>query len=133
MVSFTTKNYLPASTSSITINFNNYYSISTSAYCRFTTLVSSNDGRGIMCLRTSSTMITLSNLGTVPVGSVFSVYVKLVSSLTTSISPTISIITYYTGTYQVDTLLNQAHSSNPIPNSGLLVLPSFVFQSPQIV
>jgi hypothetical protein len=131
-VSFTTKNPLPASTSSIIITFN-IFTLSTSAYCRLITSVLANDGRGIMCVTTSPTVITLSNMAAVPTGSTFSLYVKLISTATTSISPSVTIVTYYSGSYQVDTLINQPHINNPISNGGLLTLPSFTFSNPQII
>ena len=129
------KNPLPASTSSITVTFSNDYSIVSSAYCLVTApTVAAYDSRGIICVRTSSTMITISNLGAAAVGASFTLSTKLVSSNTSgTISPTVSIVTYYSGATSVDILSGHAHANNPITNTNLKTMTTFTVASPQIL
>ena len=129
------KNPLPASTSYITITFSGEYSIVSSAYCLVTSpTVSAYDSRGFICVRTSSTMITISNLGAALVGASFTLSTKLVSTSTAgTISPTVSIVTYYTGVTNVDILTSQPHANNPITNTNLKTMTTFTVANPQVL
>lgn len=117
------------------ITFNNDYTISTSGYCSLvTTGVAAADSRGLICDRYSSTQIKISNMAATAAGAALTLGVKLTSTSTAStISPTITINTYYTGTTGVDTLSSQAHFSNPISNTNLKTMTTFTVDNPQYV
>lgn len=134
-VLWTLKNPLPASTSSITITFSSEYTIVSSAYCLVTSpTVVAADSRGFICVVTSSNLITISNLGAAAASATFSLSTKLISSSSaSSISPTVSIVTYYTGSTSVDILTGQAHTNNPISNTNLVTMSTFTVASPQIL
>jgi hypothetical protein len=131
-VSWTLKNPLPASTSSITVTFSGEYSITSSAYCLITTTVAAFDSRGIMCVVSSTNMITISNLAAAPTAATFTLETKLIStSAANTINPTISIATYYSSGISVDILNSQAHINNPISNTKLTTMASFNIANPQ--
>ena len=78
----------------------------------------------------------MQNLGNVPSNTVFSVSVqmKTVSSSST-ISPTVSIVTYYSGTNIVDQVLNAPFSapSASLTNTNLPTMTTFTVPDPQII
>lgn len=78
-------------------------------------------------------MITLSNLAAVPAGTSFTLGLKLISTSTAgTVSPTITIITYYSGTNKVDNIVSLAHTNSPITNTNLKTMTAFNVPSPQI-
>lgn len=135
-VSFTTKNPLPAATSYIQITFNNYFTMS-SQYCVLTTTAVANDTRGIECeVWTNDNKLFLQNLGAVPAGTVFTVSVQMrTTSSAGTISPTVSIVTYYSPNNIVDRVLNAPFSAPTatLTNTNLQTLTTFTVPNPQTI
>lgn len=81
-----------------------------------------------------SNKIYLQKLGTVPLNTLFTISLQLRTTSTSgTISPTVSIITYYSGTNKVDQVLNAAFSapSASLTNTNLQTLTNFNFPDPQ--
>ena len=127
-ISWTTVNPIVVSGGSayILINIDNVFTLS-STYCHLNTSASSLDGRGIFCEMTSGgTTVKLKNLADVPAGSTFAVTIKMRSTaITSTVSPTVDIRTYYGNGNEVDQVLNLAFTSSPITNTNLTVLHTF--------
>jgi len=115
---------------------NNFFTLS-STYCVLTTTAPANDTRGIECeVWTGENKIIIQNLGAVPTATTFSVSLKLRTTSTAStISPTVSIITYYSSTNIVDQVLNAAFTvpSPTLSNTNLQTLATFSVADPQII
>ena len=71
-------------------------------------------------------MIDIKNLGDVPAGSVFNLFVQLISTETAAtVSPTVTIKTYYGNDALVDQAVNVPFATTPLTNTNLVVLTSF--------
>ena len=75
-------------------------------------------------------MVYIKNLGDVPAGSTFSVDLQMTSSSTAStVSPTVTIKTYYGNGAVVDQAVNVPFAITPLPNTNLTVLSTFSLPS----
>ena len=92
---------------------------------------SAYDGRGIFCdVSTGGTQVFIKNLADLPAGATFNLTVQLTSTATAStVSPTVSIYTYYGNGNLVDQALNVPFATTPLSNSNLPVLTSFTVPS----
>jgi hypothetical protein len=131
-VSWTTVNPLltQGGNARMSITLDNVFTFS-STYCQVTTSVAAYDGRGIWCeLTAGGTTVSLKNLGDVPAGSTFSVNLQLISTSTAaSVSPTVTIKTYYGNNALVDQAVNVPFATTPLSNTNLTVFSSFSFPS----
>jgi hypothetical protein len=109
-----------------TINIDNVFTLS-STYCQVITSASAYDGRGIWCeLTQGGTSVNIKNLADVAAGATFSVTLQLTSTSTAStVSPTVTIMTYYGNGAIVDQAVNVPFSITPLTNTNLTVLSSF--------
>ena len=114
----------------VNININNVFTLS-SAYCQVTTSATAYDGRGIWCeLTTGGTSVNIKNLGDVPAGSTFSISLQMTSTSTAAtVSPTVTINTYYGTNAIVDQAVNVPFAITPMANTNLTVLPTFSLPS----
>lgn len=110
----------------MTVTFNNVFSFS-STYCQLTTTATAYDGRGIVCdMVTGGTTVTLKNIADAAVGTAFNLTVQLKSTATTAtVSPTLSIYTYYGTGNLVDQAINVPFVTTPLTNTNLTVFSSF--------
>lgn len=110
----------------IVIYINNYFTLS-STYCYLSTTVAAYDGRGIFCqLSTGGTQIYLKNLNDAPAGATFNLTIQMTSTATTStISPTVTIQTYYGNGALVDQAVNLKFITYPLSNTNMTVLTTF--------
>ena len=71
-------------------------------------------------------MVDVKNLGDVSAGTVFSVFLQMVSTSTAgTVSPTVTIRTYYGNNALVDQAVNVPFATTPLSNSNLDVLTTF--------
>ncbi len=76
----------------------------------------------------------MQNLGIVPTGTTFTVTVQMATTVSTNpMTPTVSIITYYTTGKIVDQYLNAPFSIASIANTNLPTLNTFTIPNPQSV
>lgn len=131
-VTFATKNPLPATTSYIIITINNYFALS-SKYCALTTTAPAGDTRGIECeVWVGENQILIQNLGAVPATTSFTVSVQMRTTDTSStLTPTVSIVTYYSTGNIVDRVLNAAFATPTLSNTNLQTLATFSVPNPQ--
>jgi hypothetical protein len=74
--------------------------------------------------------VDIKNLGDVPAGSTFSVTLQMTStSIASSVSPTVTIKTYYGNGAIVDQAVNVPFAITPLTNTNLTVLTSFSLPS----
>ena len=112
------------------INIDNIFTLS-STHCEVTTSASAYDGRGIWCeLTPGGTSVDIKNLADVPAGSTFSVTLEMRSTSTaSSVSPTVTIKTYYGNNVTVDQAVNVPFAISPMTNTNLTVFSSFTLPS----
>ena len=87
----------------IIITINNIFTLS-STHCEVVTTVMGYDGRGVICeLNPGGNTVTIKNLADVSAGTSFSVVLQMVStSSAATVSPTVTIRTYYGNNAAVD-------------------------------
>jgi len=113
------------------VTINNIFTIA-STYCQIsTTNVAAYDGRGIMCqLTTGGNQIFIKNLNDVPAGATFALTVELISTaVTATVSPTVTIQTYWGSSNMVDQAVNVPFTPTPLTNTNLTVLSTFSIPS----
>lgn len=108
-----------------------------SQYCVLTTTAAANDTRGIQCtVWTNDNKVFLQNLGAVATGTTFTVSVQMrTTSSAGTISPTVSIVTYYSAANIVDQVLNAPFSAPTatLTNTNLQTLTTFTVPNPQTI
>ena len=68
----------------------------------------------------------ITNIGDVPAGTQFNLYLQMISTSTAStVSPTVTIKTYYGNGALVDQAINVAFATTPLSNTNLVVLTDF--------
>ena len=133
-ISWTTINYLPAGTSYFEITLDNFFTLA-SKYCVLTTNATGVDGRGIECeIWVTENKILLQHLAEMNGGTTFQLDLELTSTSTAgSISPTVSITSYYDTDKIVDTISSSPLSTTTISNTNLETFTTFDIPNPQTV
>lgn len=108
------------------MTFNNVFTLS-STYCQLSTSASAYDGRGIFCdMVAGGTTVTLRNFADAPVGTSFNLTVQLNSvAVSATVSPTLTIYTYYGNNNIVDQAINVPFITTPLTNTNLTVFNTF--------
>jgi len=119
--------------SNIKVTINNVFTFA-STYCQLTTSASGYDARGIVCdLSTGGTTLYLRNLADLSAGATFSLTVQMTSTAVAStVSPTVSIYTYYGNGNLVDQALNVPFATTPLTNTNLTVFSAFTVPSASV-
>lgn len=111
---------LPGSTSFIRILLDNVFTFATD-YCVITTTATPDDDRGIKChVWVTEDKVFISNLDAVTAGTSFQVDLEVMSVSTSgTVSPTVSITTYYDTDKPVDESVNVAFTPSSVTNTNL--------------
>ena len=71
-------------------------------------------------------IVDIKNIGNVAAGTQFNLFLQMISTETTAtVSPTVTIMTYYGNDALVDQAVNVAFATTPLTNTNLTVLTSF--------